>query len=87
MKYQTSASEMNEYMDCALLIFAENRKNMTPGLFCLGIKLDKFSIWDKMLGELLILINLVKKDTFGKKTNPVFKHTNLSTNLSKVHWL
>lgn len=44
MKYQTNASEMNEYMGWALLIFAENMKNMTPSLFCIGIKSDKFNI-------------------------------------------
>lgn len=38
MKYQTSASEMNEYMGWALLIFAEDMKNMTPSLFCIDIK-------------------------------------------------
>lgn len=67
MKYQTNASEMNEYMGWALLIFAENMKNMTPSLFCIGIKSDKFNIWDKMLRVLLIIINLVKEDTLGKK--------------------
>lgn len=43
MKYQTSASEMNEYMGWAPN-FEENMKNMTPSLFCIGIKLDKFNM-------------------------------------------
>lgn len=72
MKYQTSACEMNECVGWALLIFEENMKNMTSSLFCIGIKLDKFDIWDKMLGELLMLINLVKKDTWGGKNQPSF---------------
>lgn len=44
MQYQTSASEMNDYMGWACLIFAENMKNMTPSLFCIGIKSDKVTI-------------------------------------------